>query len=65
MKAMAVMRFPKAIMINGQARSGILFSQEGLGLISSDITVITCSSSSVAIGGVDEVKLIVTLSGGL
>ena len=59
-KAVAVMRFPKAIIMKGQARSGILCSQGRLGRTSnsSDITVILFSSSDVVRERLDEVMLI-------
>ena len=46
------MRFPKAIMMKGQARSGMSCSQGWLGWMSttsSDITVIVFSSSEVTL----------------
>ena len=59
-KAVAVTRFPKAIIMKGHARSGIVCSQgwRGWTSTSSDITEIVFSSSDVVRERFEEVRLI-------
>ena len=60
-KAVAVMRFPKAIIMKGHARWGIVWSQgrRGWTSTSSDITVIVFPSSDVVRDRLEEVRLFI------